>query len=90
MGAHFTWVFTVCSAICCAANILWFAVSRYHLKDVIVGKIYFLLVRIKIKYMELAIVKRETTGTGDHRARFHLISIFPPKLHFILVEFFHL
>ena len=38
---------------------------RYHLKDVIVGKIYFLLVRIKIKYMELAIVKRETTGTGD-------------------------
>ena len=39
-------------------------VQRYHLKDVIVGKIYFLLVRIKIKYMELAIVKRETTGSG--------------------------
>ena len=38
--------------------------SRYHLKDVIVGKIYFLLVRIKIKHMELAIIKRETTGTG--------------------------
>ena len=37
---------------------------RYHLKDVIVGKIYFLLVRIKIKHMELAIIKRETTGTG--------------------------
>ena len=37
---------------------------RYHLKDVIVGKIYFLLVRIKIKYMELAIIKRETTGSG--------------------------
>uniref|UniRef100_A0A914D2G8 Uncharacterized protein n=1 Tax=Acrobeloides nanus TaxID=290746 RepID=A0A914D2G8_9BILA len=31
--------------------------SRYHLKDVIVGKIYFLLVRIKIKYMEIAILK---------------------------------
>ncbi|KAL2946916.1 hypothetical protein AAZX31_20G042800 [Glycine max] len=27
--------------------------SKYHLKDVIVGKIYFLLVRIKIKTMEL-------------------------------------
>jgi vacuolar protein sorting-associated protein 26 len=32
------------------------------LKDVIVGKIYFLLVRIKIKHMELSIIRRETTG----------------------------
>lgn len=39
---------------------------RYHLKDVIVGKIYFLLVRIKIKHMEIAIIKRETTGTGPN------------------------
>ena len=39
---------------------------RYHLKDVIVGKIYFLLVRIKIRHMELAIIKREIAGTGDH------------------------
>lgn len=38
--------------------------NRYHLKDVIVGKIYFLLVRIKIKHMEIDIIKRETTGTG--------------------------
>ncbi|XP_034256009.1 vacuolar protein sorting-associated protein 26B-like isoform X1 [Thrips palmi] len=38
--------------------------SKYHLKDVIVGKIYFLLVRIKIKHMEIAIIKRETTGSG--------------------------
>lgn len=29
------------------------------------GKIYFLLVRIKIKHMELAIIKRESTGTGE-------------------------
>ncbi|CAH1247368.1 vacuolar protein sorting-associated protein 26B-like [Branchiostoma lanceolatum] len=40
--------------------------QKYHLKDVIVGKIYFLLVRIKIKHMELAIIKRETTGTGPN------------------------
>ncbi|CAL8134558.1 unnamed protein product [Orchesella dallaii] len=40
--------------------------SKYHLKDVIVGKIYFLLVRIKVKTMELAIIKRETTGTGPN------------------------
>lgn len=43
--------------------VLFFS-SRYHLKDVIVGKIYFLLVRIKIKHMEIDIIKRETTGTG--------------------------
>ncbi|KAI9221169.1 putative PEP8-vacuolar protein sorting/targeting protein [Blastocladiella britannica] len=36
--------------------------SRYHLSDVIVGKIYFLLVRIKIKYMELSILRREQTA----------------------------
>ncbi|XP_018017763.1 vacuolar protein sorting-associated protein 26B-like [Hyalella azteca] len=40
--------------------------SKYHLKDVIVGKIYFLLVRIKIKHMEIAIMKRETTGSGPN------------------------
>jgi len=36
--------------------------SMYHMKDVIVGKIYFLLVRIKIKHMELSVIRRETTG----------------------------
>lgn len=39
---------------------------RYHLKDVIVGKIYFLLVRIKIRHMEIDIIKRETTGMGPN------------------------
>lgn len=39
---------------------------RYHLKDVIVGKIYFVLVRIKIRHMEIDIVKRESTGTGPN------------------------
>lgn len=36
--------------------------SKYHLKDVIVGRIYFLLVRLKIKHMELSIIRRETCG----------------------------
>lgn len=36
----------------------------YHLEDVIVGKIHFLLVRIKIKHMELAVLRRETSGEG--------------------------
>lgn len=39
---------------------------RYHLKDVVFGKIYFLLVRIKIKHMELAIIRREAAGSGGH------------------------
>lgn len=34
--------------------------------DVIVGKIYFLLVRIKIKHMEIAILKKESTGSGPN------------------------
>lgn len=41
--------------------------TRYHLKDVIVGKIYFLLVRIKIKHMELSIIRRETTGAAPNQ-----------------------
>lgn len=40
--------------------------SKYHLRDTIVGKIYFLLVRIKIKHMEIAILKKESTGTGPN------------------------
>lgn len=38
--------------------------QRYHLQDVILGKIYFLLVRIKIKFMELAVIRREAAGVG--------------------------
>lgn len=41
--------------------------SRYHLKDVIVGRIYFLLVRLKVKHMELSIIRRETTGTPPNQ-----------------------
>ncbi|XP_020262440.1 vacuolar protein sorting-associated protein 26A-like [Asparagus officinalis] len=40
--------------------------SKYHLKDIIIGKIYFLLVRIKIKNMELEIRRRESTGSGPN------------------------
>ena len=41
-----------------------YAKAKYHLKDVVVGKIFFLLVRIKIKHMELAIIRREAAGSG--------------------------
>ena len=38
--------------------------SKYNLKDAIVGKVYFLLIRIPVKYMELSLIKKESTGTG--------------------------
>lgn len=37
----------------------------FHLADTVVGKIYFLLVRIKLKHMELEIRRRETVGGGS-------------------------
>eukprot|EP00300_Choanocystis_sp_HF-7_P007461 c15306_g1_i1.p2 GENE.c15306_g1_i1~~c15306_g1_i1.p2 ORF type:complete len:308 (+),score=72.02 c15306_g1_i1:34-924(+) len=40
--------------------------SKYHLRDAVIGKVYFLLVRIKIKHMEIAIIKRESTGSGPN------------------------
>ena len=39
--------------------------SKYHLNDWIVGKVYFSLVRLRIKTMEVAIIKRETLGAGS-------------------------
>ena len=47
----------------------WPVLARYHLKDVVTGKIYFLLVRIRIKHMELAIIRRESAGTGASNLR---------------------
>jgi len=41
-----------------------YAKAKYSLRDVVVGKIYFLLVRIKIKHMELEIRRRESTESG--------------------------
>lgn len=39
-----------------------FSKSQYNLKEVIVGRIYFLLTRLKIKHMELSLMTRETSG----------------------------
>ncbi|KAH9037415.1 vacuolar protein sorting-associated protein 26-domain-containing protein [Lactarius deliciosus] len=45
--------------------------SKYHLKNVMVGKFYFLLVRIKIKHMELArqSVRRQINTTKVRRSQ---------------------
>lgn len=85
-------------------DVLNFASCRYHLKDVIVGKIYFLLVRIKIRHMEIDIIKRETTGMGpnvyhenDTIAKYEIMDGAPVRgesivvfLFLFFVVFFHL
>ena len=38
--------------------------SKFHLKDCILGKVFFNLVRIKIKHMELSIIKKEIIGNN--------------------------
>jgi vacuolar protein sorting-associated protein 26 len=69
--------------------------SKYHLKDVIVGRIYFLLVRLKIKHMELSIIRRETTGAPPNQynesetlVRFEVCHSHAPRtlLHCILMH----
>jgi len=70
--------------------------NRYHLKDVIIGKIYFLLVRIKIKNMDLEIRRRESTGSGANThvetetlAKFELMDGAPVRgilRHLLVVE----
>ncbi|KAG6678640.1 hypothetical protein I3842_14G091300 [Carya illinoinensis] len=69
--------------------------SKYHLKDVIIGKIYFLLVRIKIKNMELEIRRRESTGSGPNTyvetetlAKFELMDGAPVRGESIPVRLF--
>jgi vacuolar protein sorting-associated protein 26 len=36
--------------------------SKFHLRDCILGKVNFNLVRIKIKLMELSLIRRESVG----------------------------
>ena len=38
--------------------------GAFHLTDTVTGRVNFLLVRIRIKTMEVAVVRRETVGLG--------------------------
>lgn len=40
--------------------------GKYYLKDCVIGKVNFALVKIKLKYMQLDIIKRETIGQGSY------------------------
>lgn len=69
--------------------------SRYSLKDVIVGKIYFLLARLKIKHMEISLIRRETVGAGTELAtdsetvvRFEIMDGAPVKGETIPIRLF--
>lgn len=72
-----------------------YAHSKYHLKDVIVGKIFFLLVRIKLKHMELELRRRESVGVGtsasnesERLAQFEVMDGAPVRGESIPVRFF--
>jgi len=69
--------------------------SKYHLKDVIIGKVYFLLVRLRIKHMELCLIKRETYGQppnmtteSDTLTKFEIMDGAPVKGESIPVRLF--
>ena len=72
-----------------------FAFSKFHLKDCIVGKVNFNLVRIKIKLMELSIIRRETVGSGQSAVsenevltKFELMDGAPVKGELVPIRFF--
>ena len=72
-----------------------FANSKFHLKDCIIGKVNFNLVRIKIKLMELSIIRRETLGSGTNAvtenevlSRFEIMDGAPVKGEVVPVRFF--
>lgn len=69
--------------------------SRFSLKDVIVGRIFFLLVRLKIKHMELLLIRRETVGAPPNQitdsetlVRFEIMDGAPVKGETIPIRLF--
>lgn len=69
--------------------------NKYPLKGVIVGRIYFLLVRLKIKHMELSLIRRETIGSGNQQisesntvVRFEIMDGAPVKGETIPIRLF--
>lgn len=69
--------------------------SKYDLEGVVIGKIFFLLVRIKIKHMEIVIIKRESTGSGadayhenENLAKFEIMDGAPVRGESIPVRLF--
>ena len=69
--------------------------SVFHLKDCILGKVSFNLVRIKIKMMELSIIRKETVGANqnavtesDTLVKFEIMDGAPVKGEVVPVRFY--
>ncbi|CCH43531.1 Vacuolar protein sorting-associated protein [Wickerhamomyces ciferrii] len=68
--------------------------STYSLKDVLVGRIYFLLTRLKIKHMEISLITRETVGnvpnqlTDSSTIRYEIMDGSPVKGETIPIRLF--
>ena len=69
--------------------------SAFHLKDCILGKVSFNLVRIKIKMMELSIIRKETVGANQNAvtesetlAKFEIMDGAPVKGEVVPVRFY--
>jgi Vacuolar protein sorting-associated protein 26 len=71
IGAQLPWLRVVKRLVCLQMEVgiedclhieFEYSKGKYHLADTVVGKIYFLLVRIRLKHMEIEIRRRETTG----------------------------
>ena len=69
--------------------------SKFHLKDCIHGKVNFNLVRIKIRQMELSLIRREIIGQGANQitenetlCKFEIMDGAPVKGEVIPVRFY--
>ena len=72
-----------------------FSRSVFTLKDCVMGKVFFNLVRIKIKHMELNIIRKETVGSGqtaitenENLTKFEIMDGAPVKGENIPVRFY--
>jgi len=52
---------------CLTIEVEW-AKERFHLREIIFGKVTFLQVRVKIAKMKVALVRKEKTGMGENAA----------------------
>ena len=69
--------------------------TQFHLADVVTGRVYFLLVRIRIKHMELSLIRREFAGLpgsvlneSETLTRFELMDGAPVKGERIPIRMF--
>eukprot|EP01107_Rhizomastix_libera_P000893 TRINITY_DN1169_c0_g1_i1.p1 TRINITY_DN1169_c0_g1~~TRINITY_DN1169_c0_g1_i1.p1 ORF type:complete len:338 (+),score=73.31 TRINITY_DN1169_c0_g1_i1:35-1048(+) len=68
---------------------------KYHLKDVVIGKVYFLLVRTRIKFMEISLLRKEASGQPPNAynetetiSKFEIMDGAPVKGETLPVRFF--